>query len=48
MEPLQDAPGKWAQTTDDGRQVVENVDYFYAHNSSPKTDDKLSAVNKYK
>lgn len=48
MEPLQEAVRKWAQSTDDILQVVENVDYFYAHNSNPKMDDKSSAVNKYK
>lgn len=48
MEPLQEAVRKWAQSTDDVLQVVESVDYFYAHNSGPETDDKSSAVNMYK
>lgn len=48
MEPLQEALRKQAKSTDDVLQVVENVDYFYALNSSSKMDDKSSAVSKYK
>lgn len=48
MEPLQEALRKWARSTDDILQAVENVDYFYAHNSSPTMDGKSSAVSKYK
>lgn len=48
MEPPQEALRKWTKSTDDVLQVVENVDYFYAHNSIPKMDDKPGAVNKYK
>ena len=48
MGPLQEAPRKRAKSTDDVLQVVESVDYFYAHDSSPKMDGKSSAVNMYK
>lgn len=48
MEALQEAPSKWAKSTDDVLQVVENADYLYAHNSIPEMDDEPSAVNKYK